>query len=482
MAIIGREEGLKTLKTILGSSDPEFLALYGRRRVGKTFLVRHFFEKQKAIFFNVTGSKGAPLAEQIKNFTKEIGKTFYQNAPLSVGTTWDLTFEKLTNAFKTAPKNKKIVLFFDELPWMATPNSRLLQTLDYYWNHHWSRDTRIKLIICGSSASWIIENVVNNTGGLHNRLTRRICLEPFNLKESKQFLNSVGIKLTNDHLLQLYMVTGGIPYYLSKIEKGLSSSQNIEKLAFHPKGFLVNEFNNLFASLYDNHEAYIDMIRLIATRRYGIGQEDLLQKLGKSFQGKTGIKMLKSLEESHFIMSFKPHFHKKRGIYYKIIDEYTLFYLDWIEPIKETLLSRVSGYWEKQQTSPAWNSWAGYAFESVCYKHISQISHALHMSSSALPNTWRYSPRKGEEGAQIDLLFDRNDDCITLCEIKYTTYPYILDKQEAQKLHRKSAIFKERTQTKKQIFFALISAHGIKKTIYSEELVTGVAVLDDLFR
>lgn len=327
---------------------------------------------------------------------------------------------------------------------------------------------------------------MNNKGGLYNRLTRNIYLEPFNLKDSTLFLNSIGVKLNNDQILQIYMVTGGIPYYLSRIERGLSATQNIEKLAFQPKSFLVAEFDNLFSSLYEDHETYIEIVRLIASRRYGIGQEELLKDLGKTLQGKAGLKRLKALQDSNFIISFKPHFHKKRGIYYKVIDEYTLFYLDWIEPIKSTLLSKslMRGYWEKQQHSAAWHSWSGYAFEAVCYKHLPQIGHSLKMSPTAIPNTWRYSPQKGTEepGAQIDLLFDRDDDSLTICEIKYTGKPYVIDKQEAMKLKQKIAVFKDKTRTKKQIFLAMISANGLKKSLYSEEMIDGVVTLDDLFK
>ncbi len=486
MPIIGRKAELNLLKKMLSSKTAEFLAIYGRRRIGKTFLIRSFFEDKKVFFFNVTGVQNGPLEEQIRHFTKEIGRVFYHGAQLKEGKNWDSAFEMLTDAFKSLSKANKIVLFFDEFPWMATKNSRLLQTLEYYWNQHWSRDKRIKLIICGSSASWIIEKIVNNKGGLYNRITRNIYLEPFNLKDTRLFLSSLGVKLNNEQILQIYMATGGVPYYLSKVERGLSASQNIEKLAFDRKSFLVEEFDNLFSSLYDDHETYIKIVRLIAKRRYGIGQEELLAHLGKAFHGNVGLKRLKDLQDASFIIAFKPHFHSRKGIYYKAIDEYTLFYLDWIEPIKSTLLTKGSmkGYWEKQQSSPAWYSWSGYAFESVCYKHLSQISRALNMSPTAIPNTWRYTSKKGaqeEQGAQIDLLFDREDDAITICEIKYTDKPYVIDKQEAAKLRQKIAVFKAKTRTKKQIFLAIISANGLKKTVYSEDMVDGLVTLDDLF-
>ncbi|GJM07561.1 MAG: ArsR family transcriptional regulator [marine bacterium B5-7] len=486
--LIGREAELEILEEFLATDSPEFLAIYGRRRVGKTFLIRHFFSEQDVIFFDVTGAKDASLKEQIKHFTQQLGKVFYnyKRARLIPGKNWDETFELLTEALEDAKGNKKIVLFFDEFPWMATKNSKLLQHLDYYWNQHWSKNNKVKLIICGSSASWIIEKIVNNKGGLHNRLTRNIYLEPFNLYQTKGFLKNLSVNLTNQQILQLFMVMGGIPFYLLKIGKNLSATQNIEKLAFKQKSFLLTEFDNLYASLFKNSDVFVQIVREIASCRYGIGQETLLKKTGKTLQGKGGIEKLKALQDTNFIMSFKPLFHKTRGIYYRVIDEYSLFYFYWIEPVKDSLLKKnlISGYWDKLKVKPAWNTWAGLAFESVCYEHLPQITKTLDLSPTAIPSTWRYSPKKGsnEQGAQIDLLFDRDDDSITICEIKYSHKPFIITKEYAEKLKQKLTIFKKITRTNKQLFIALISANGIKKNKYSEELLSGVVTLEDLFK
>jgi len=368
---------------------------------------------------------------------------------------------------------------------MATKNSRLLHNLDYYWNQHWSNDDRVKLIICGSSASWIINNVIKSRGGLHNRLTQKIHLEPFNLINTKRFLKQQGANLNNKQITQLYMVMGGIPYYLNYVDKNLSSTQIIEKLAFSKGSFLLEEFDNLFASLFDNHEVYIEIIRVIARSRSGIGKRALLEKIGKSHIGGSGINKLSALEDAGFIMSFKPHFHKRRGIYYKLIDEYTLFYLRWIEPIHESLQVRTldKGNWQEMQNSPAWNSWQGYAFEAVCYKHISQIRKKLSISPTAIANSWRYvaMDKPNDPGAQIDLLFDRRDDAITLCEIKYSNNSFIIDKQYAKNLINKREVFTRNTRTKKQIFIAMIASSGIRDNLYADDLISGVVTLDDLF-
>ena len=283
--IVGRANETRILQSLLSSKAPEFLALYGRRRVGKTFLIKNFFKKKKLIFFSITGEKDAPMSQQIKHFTQQIGDVFFGGIQLAEGKNWDETFKILTNAFETVSKKDKIVLFFDEFPWMATQNSRLLQNLDYFWNQYWSNDSRIKLIICGSAASWIIDNIVNNTGGLHNRITKHICLEPLNLPETKSFLREKGILLSNKQIVDLYMSMGGVPHYLNQIEKGLSATQVIESLAFKRKGFLLQEFDNLFSSLFKNSEVYENIVKVIASSLYQtINQSESASSLLSAFE------------------------------------------------------------------------------------------------------------------------------------------------------------------------------------------------------
>lgn len=474
------------LAEFLASPKAEFLAIYGRRRIGKTFLVREFFNNKPVIFFNVTGIKDGTIQEQLKHFMKALGDVFYHGLALKLPKTWNEALEVLTDAIKKLPENQKVVLFFDEFPWMSTNKSKLLQNLSYYWNQYWEQNSKIKLIICGSSASWIINKVIKDRGGLHNRITRKMILDPLNLAETKLFLESQGIKLNNSQVLQIYLAIGGVPYYLSQVKRGLSAAQNIENLAFTRKAFLAEEFDNLFASLFKNHELNVEMIRLIANHPYGVGQEELFQKVSGNIKGKLGLAKLQELEEAGFIMKFMSFQNKRKGIFYKVIDEYTLFYLRWIEPVKNTLSknSLPSGYWAGQHRSPAWYSWAGLAFETICYKHIAQIRKALKLNSASIAYTWRYQPTKLSEskGAQIDLLFDRNDGAITLCEIKFTETPFVIDKAGAKNLINKREVFVAKTKTQKQIFFSFISAAGVKETMYSTELVDSMATLDDLFQ
>jgi len=483
--IIGREREQTVLSQLLKSKRSEFLALYGRRRVGKTYLIRNFFEKIPAVFFHTTGIQKGKLKEQLEQFAKQIGVAFYGSAAIKTRSKWLDAFEDLTQATQRVPRNKKVVLFLDEFPWMATKKSGLLQALDYYWNRYWAHDSRLKLIICGSSASWIIEKIINNKGGLYNRVTQTLQLHPFTLGETKAFLNSMGIQLNQRHILDLYMVLGGIPHYLALIRRGLTAHQCIDELCFQKDGQLVKEFERLFASLFQESEIYVELARVIARHRYGIGQAQLMKEKRVSEGGRT-VHRLKELEEAGFIVNFVPHGHQEKGVYYKIIDEYILFYLHWIEPSLKSIRKqdRSTKYWLAKTQSSSWKSWAGYAFEAVCYKHLAQIRQALAIDPGAEVGTWRYSPRAkaNHSGTQIDLLFDRTDGAVTICEIKYSEQPYVIDKAYAHNLMNKVTIYGKQTKTQKQLFLAMITANSLKPSMYSEEIITKQVGLDDLFK
>ncbi len=485
--IIGRKDELKIFKEAYESKTAELIALYGRRRVGKTFLVTKYFgEKEDCLYFSVTGMKEGKLRQQLENFVNRIAIAFYHTGmSLALPKNWFAALEVLAQEIALSQK-KKIVLFFDEFPWMVTPRSELLMAFEYFWNEYASKDARVKLIICGSSASWMLKHVVNNRGALYNRVDYRIGLEPFTLGEAKEYLTHRKVKLNEKQIAHLYMVLGGIPFYLKQVKKGMSAIQTIAALAFSRNSFLLDEFNNLFGTLFNDEHGHAVLARIIAQHRFGIAQEVLL-KIAQSHgisKGGTATKWLKNLSDAGFIQRYRPY-HATKGYYYKMIDEYSLFYFKWIEPIKGTLEERSmrKEYWEAQQVSPAWHSWAGYAFESICHKHTSQIMDVFNLSPASLPATWRYVPARGskEVGVQIDLLFDRPDDTITICEIKYTKTPYIIDKAYAQDLENKCYVFKEQTKTKKNIDICFVSANGLKENLYSEKLITATCTLSDLF-
>lgn len=484
MELIGREREKKQLTELFRSKSSEFLALYGRRRVGKTFLIVNFFQKQSCRFLYASGMQEGTLHQQLENFTDAVSRAFLSpSLKLEVADSWMKAFAQLTELMENEAKNQKLVLFFDEMPWMATKRSQFLQALDYYWNRFWVHDSRVKLIVCGSAASWIIRNIIHNKGGLYNRVTLQIRLDPFTLSETRAFLKARKLNLTIKQITELYMVTGGIPYYLARIKKGNSAVQMIQSLAFDPQGILYKDFEYLFSSLFENADEIEKVVRLIAESRYGILQEDLLEKAPVLKRGGSGTRRLNDLEEAGFILGFLPYMRKRKGISYRLIDEYCNFYLQWIEPERNSI-QKMAGNgrdWNEMRRSPRYFAWAGYTFEMLCYKHIPKIREALGLTSSAKPYTWFVSGNDQTKGAQIDLLFDREDDAITLCEIKYTEKPFRVDKAVAENWMRKKEVFQKKTGTTKQIFFALISASGITPTFYSEELIDGLVTLKMLF-
>ena len=483
LKLIGREAEQNILKKALNSDRSEFIAIYGRRRVGKTFLVKNFFENLDCSFIYVSGMKNGALKQQIKNFTEGVeGGLFNGQTVLTAPSSWMDAFKLLTTMLNK--QQQKTVLFLDELPWLVSRRSNCLQALDYYWNRHWSHDPRFKLIVCGSIASWIIKNIINNKGGLYNRITSQFRLDPFTLKETSKFLESKKIRLSKRQILEIYFATGGIPYYLEQIEKNESATQAISRIAFSKNGILYNDFDILFSSLFDNAGIYIEIIQTLAKYRYGLEQEEIFNQIKNLSKGGYASQILKDLEEAGFIFSFVPYGHKKRGTYFRIIDEYTSFYFKWIEPVRKSTqkLAQAQKNWLSKRNSPSWQSWSGYAFENVCYKHIDQIHEALGLDRSAIPATWRHDGKLEQDGAQIDLLFDRQDDAITVCEIKHTEKPFKIDKAYYQQLKRKIDVYKKVTKTHKEIFLAFIASAGLKQSIYSEEFVSGVVTLEDLFK
>jgi len=488
MKIIGKEAETKIFKQLLDSEKPEFVAIHGRRRVGKTYITATFFEKARCTFFHSTGLRNGAQEIQIKQFIDELSRVFYAGQALSQALNWYDSFAQLTRAIESFKSKKKIVIFFDELPWMSTPKSDLMSALEFYWNRHWSRDARICLIVCGSSASWIQENIIDNKDGLYNRVTRVMHIQPFTLLETQAFLHSKKINYPPKQVCEIYMALGGIPYYLDFLQADYSVAQNIEFVFFTPSAPLIDEFDRLYASLFNSHELYEDLVIAMSKHRYGLEISELSEKTGQS-KGGTLTKRLLELEEAGFIEKFLPYQNNERGHYYRLIDEFSIFYLHWVAPYKKDLKKKDqgSGYWIHLSKSPSFYAWAGYAFEAVCYKHLKQIREGLNITPDSRISTWRYSPSKNSkgvlsEGAQIDLLFDRPDGAITLCEIKYTQKPLIIDKALHENLNQKKRVFELQTKTDKLIFIALISAQGIKPNLYSDNLTRSVLTLENLFQ
>lgn len=474
--LIGRIEEQQILDGKISSGEAELVAVYGRRRVGKTFLIRTYCKDR--VIFEVTGIHNASFKDQLQNFGLALQTVLKSKVSIATPENWVQAFYMLDQYLDGLPKDKPAVLFFDEFPWLHTQKSSFLQAFEHWWNSSASKKDHLKVIICGSAASWMIDQVINNKGGLHNRVTQTIRLLPFTLAETEQYLISRGIQLNHYLILQLYMATGGIPHYLKGIQKGESVAQVIDRLCFTKDGLLKGEFKNLYQSLFSNPHHHEAVIRALAKKGKGLTRNEIIEECGLS-SGGTATKILKELEESGFIMPYIPFEKTEKESIYKLSDEYSLFYLKFIEHAKAT----GAGTWLRQSTTASYTIWSGFAFESVCQKHLQQVKRALGIAGVlTMASSWRYMPSKGKKGAQIDLLLDRQDKVINLCEMKFANGEFTIDKKYAAELENKIAVFRSETKTRRVIFPTLITTYGVKKNDYHRDIVQGEVVMEDLFK
>ncbi|MCB1118348.1 MAG: AAA family ATPase [Chlamydiia bacterium] len=477
-AIFNRKKEKKKLEEVLKSPSPEFIAVYGRRRVGKTHLIRNFFH-DKGIYFEMTGAKRAPQMEQLVNFKNAFTSVFPNQRMAETPSNWTEALFTLKEAVETIPKTEKVILFFDEAPWIETPKSGFLSALEHLWNRYLSEMKHVILILCGSSASWMIEKIVDNRGGLYGRLTKVIHLLPFKLGQTEHFLQAMGVTWDRQQIVDFYLAVGGIAKYLSFVNKSWSAAQATQNLIFDPQGMMHDEFDRLFASLFDQDERHIKVVKILAEKRKGLTQNEIVEKGGLSAGGNTS-RVIKELEKSGFISFIPPFRGGKKGGLYKLSDEFSLFYLHWVISLKKRSLTEgQENYWLHRQNSKSWLSWAGFAFEAVCLKHLAQIKKALGISGVITYQTgWRST---NSPGAEIDLVIEREDKCINLCEIKYSHNEFQIDKAYAEKMRQKRQRFIQETGIRKAVFITFITPYGIKENAYSRELVNRSVTLDALF-
>lgn len=456
MNMIGREDEMTLLKEKYASEKSEFIALYGRRRVGKTYLVREAFKDK--ITFQLTGIANATLQDQLLNFHLALQE---QYPTLNVKpTNWIEAFQQLKKCIERTNKKRKII-FIDELPWFDSPNSKFINALEHFWNSWASARKDIMLIVCGSAASWMINKLINNKGGLHNRVTLRLKIEPFTLKECKFFLQSKKIHLDNYQIIQLYMVLGGVPFYWDEVQKGFSATQNINNICFSRNGLLVTEFSNIFKSLFSKAEKHELIVTELAKKSKGFTRNEIILAT-KISDGGGLTTLLNELEESGFIRKYIPFNKKSRESLYQLSDFYTLFYLKFIKEYQST----DTDFWIKTIDSPKYRSWSGYAYEQVCLYHLVTIKKALGISGiETNSSSWR--SKIGENGAQIDLVIDRRDQVINLCEMKFSINEFEIDKKYDADLRNKIGTFKTETKTRKSVFMTLITTFGLQQNQYS---------------
>ncbi len=452
--LVGRQPELAILEKALRSNEAELVAVFGRRRVGKTFLVREAYAHK--IAFEMTGLQNGSTREQLQHFTARLNYHARPMLPFSAPRNWQEAFEMLIIYLESQLKEEKAVVFLDEFPWMAGRKSDFLRAFGLFWNS-WASQNNVVIVICGSAASWMIKNVVRDKGGLHNRITRRIQLMPFNLHETEQFLKSRGVRLDHYQIIQIYMAMGGIPHYLKEVEAGKTAIQNIDQICFSPQGLLRDEFMQLYPALFDRAENHMRIVRALANTWQGLSRTEVLEESGLA-DGGSASDTLEELVNSGFIDSYYAFGKKKKELRYRLTDEFSLFYLQFIEQKR----GEGAGTWERLAQTQPWKSWSGYAFESICLKHVPAIKKALGLSGIYTEASVYY--QKNTEfgrGIQVDLLLDRNDQAINLFEIKFYQSPFVVDKNLADEFRLKTAIFKSTTKTNKQVFFTLFTTFPV---------------------
>ncbi|MEO7312529.1 MAG: ATP-binding protein [Chitinophagaceae bacterium] len=469
--MIGRHREMVLFNAVLNGDRSEFVAVYGRRRVGKTFLIRTAFEGR--FTFQLFGVANTATEQQLENFAIALKKVKKKGKALPIKS-WFEAFDQLADFLEKTTTAKKVV-FIDELPWLDTPNSGFIQALEYFWNSWASARKDIILVVCGSAASWMINKLINNKGGLHNRVTKRIKVLPFTLQECEQLVQSRKTVLNRYQIIQLYMVFGGIPFYWDEVSKELSAEQNIQQICFGENGLLRTEFTNLFGSLFSNAERHIAIANALAVKVKGLTRDEIIRGSGLP-DGGSMTRLLTEMEENGFIRKYVPFEKKMRTSLYQLTDHYTLFYLRFI---------KTTGYfdenkWLNMLDKPTYRAWSGYAFEQVCLYHVQQLKHALGIAAVDINvSSWR--SKTIENGAQVDLVIDRRDQVINLCEMKFSINPFLIDKKYDAVLRNKMAAFKKETGTRKSVFLTMVTTFGLQKNTYAAALVQNDVDMNALF-
>lgn len=476
--IIGRKNELDELERLYHSGRPEFVAVYGRRRVGKTFLIKQAL-KGRITFQHIGVSPVDQDGE--KNLMRTQLESFYYTL-LSHGLegyakpkSWLEAFYQLEQLLIKLDDGSRQVVFLDELPWMDTPRSGFLSAFESFWNGWCSGRDNMMLVVCGSATSWILGNLSRNKGGLYGRLTDEIKLSPFTLKESEEYFAGENIELSRYDIAQSYMVFGGIPYYLSYFKKCLSLEGNMDNILFGRNPRLKDEFNRLFNAIFSNPEDCKKIIRLLSKKHIGFTREEIAKETGLPLGG--GLTdTLNALAESDFVQRYNPYGKSGKTTLYKLIDNFCLFWLKYVEPHKSD-----TDFMTENMTSNIMKSWRGVAFEELCWQHIGQIKQALGIAGvGSTISAWGVKGTDETDGAQIDLVIVRNDNVVNLCEMKFVGSEYVINKEEEAKLRNRIETLKHTLSPKQTVHLTMVTTYGVAYGKHSG-VVQRQVTLDDLF-
>ncbi len=473
--IIGRTKEYTRLDKCMREDVAQLVLVYGRRRVGKTFLINQYYGN--SFGFKLTGAYNKPKAEQLHAFISELNRKTHKK--MEAPSSWVQAFEMLREYIEAQDPNQKCVIFFDEMPWLDTHKSGFLSAFEYFWNDFGSSVDNLVFIVCGSSTSWLVDNIEHNKGGLFNRQTCKLFLEPFSLSEAEEYLISKGIRWSRYDITECYMIMGGIPYYLSLLDKEMSYLQNIDYLFFRKKAELWDEFDHLYNTLFSKGENYISVVHELSKKKNGLTREEISKETGLALNGILS-KIIKNLVDSGFVRENQFFGKKKKDALYQLADYYSSFYFHYIWGNK----GRDEHFWSNTLDAPVRKTWAGNMFEQVCKDHIKQIKQKIGiLGILSEESIWFVKADKElhTPGAQVDLIIDRRDRVIDLCEMKYSLGEYSVDKEYDQKVRKRIETFRKDSKTKKAVQIVFVTTYGVESNQYSG-IVQKQVTLEDLFK
>lgn len=473
--VIGRVAEKARLDRCMESTTAQLVIVYGRRRVGKTFLINEYFDH--AFAFKITGAYKKSKRFQLEGFTEELRRRSGREWDIPSG--WREAFRQLRDYLESLPADRKQIVFFDEMPWLDTPQSDFLPLFEWFWNDWASTRNNLVFIVCGSATAWMTDKIANNKGGLFNRQSCSLFLKPFSLHETEEFLLSKGITWSQYDIAECYMIMGGIPYYLNLLDRSLSCRQNIDSLFFRNKGELWDEFDHLYRTLFSNSDSYIRVVEALSRKKTGMTRNEIIQQTGIAGNGALSV-MLKNLVSSGFVRLSHFFGNKKKEARYQLADYYTAFYFRFIKNCD----GKDEHYWTNTVDNPSYRAWAGMTFEQLCKDHIAQIKMKLGISGVLSEESIWYShgdDERGIPGAQIDLIIERRDRVINLCEMKFSINTFVIDKEYDRILKNKLEALRQVTGSGKTLQITMITTYGVKQGKYSGFIQSQV-LLEDLFK
>jgi len=470
--LIGRKKEIQLLNDALQEDSSQFIAVYGRRRIGKTYLIDETY--REVMLFHTTGIYKKPLKMQLEQFAASLKEAGFETDKKIKN--YFEAFELLKDLIRSSDAPKKVI-FLDELSWMDVKDSNLLSVIEAFWNGWASARKDVVLVVCASATSWILDKVIHDKGGLYNRLTCQIRLDQLTLGECEKLLESRGIVFNRPQILECYMIMGGVPYYWTLLKKGLSLAQNIDALFFSKNAVLKEEYNYLYRSIFNSPAQYMRIVEALCKKKSGMTRRELLKKTGIANSG-SFTKKLEELENCGFIRKYAEFGKKKKDAVFQIMDNFTLFYFRFMQDNPDD-----TSFWSNQINTPKVNNWRGLAFERVCLQHVPQIKKALGISGvQTNVHVWYREPDEELKlpGVQIDLLIVRKDQIINLCEMKYSTGKYKISKVISENLDQKINTFAAYANPQEAVHLTMITPYGIDENTYAGSVQASITG-EDLF-